>query len=108
MLFAFLRNLDHLSPLCLKCGIHKSIIDPVHLTKLYDVLDEYLKKILKKRISIKLDGYCLPRAVFNGIKRKGFLFGYSSYKQLLQEAIFDITFNDLYLDCIADSKETII
>ena len=34
--------------------------------------------------------------------------GYSSYKQLPQEAIFDITYNDLSLDLIADSKENII
>ena len=34
--------------------------------------------------------------------------GYSSYKQLPQEAIFDIIYNDLSLDWIADSKENII
>ena len=62
---------------------------------------------LKTRISIKPDGHCLSRAVFNGIKRKRFLVGYSSYKQLLREAIFDLTYNDLYLDWIADSKGNI-
>ena len=67
-----------------------------------------LSNFLKKRIIIKPDGHCSPRAVFNGIKRKGFLAGYSNYKQLLREAIFDITYNDLYLDWIADSKENII
>ena len=63
---------------------------------------------LKTRISIKPDGHCLSRAVFNGIKRKRFLVGYSSYKQLLREASFDLTYNDLYLDWIADSKGNII
>ena len=77
-----------------KCGTHKSV---------NDVLDEYPSNFLKKRISIKPDGHCLPRAVFNGIKRKGFLVGYSNYKQLLRH-----TYNDLYLDWIVDSKENII
>ena len=61
-----------------------------------------------KRISMKPDGHYLPRAVFNGIKRKGFLVGFSNYKQLFREASFDITYNDLYLDWIAYSKENII
>ena len=86
-----------------KCGTHKSVTDSIHLSKLYDVLDEYPSNFLKKRISIKPDGHCLPRAVFNGIKRKGFLVGYSNYKQLLRH-----TYNDLYLDWIVDSKENII
>ena len=107
-LFVFLRHPDHLLSFCLKCGIHKSITDSRQLSKLCDVLDEHLNNFLKKRISIKPDGYCLPRAVFNGIKRNGFLVGYSNYKLLLREAIFGITFNDLYLDWIADSKENII
>ena len=80
----------------------------MRLSKLYDVLDEYLNNILKKRISIKPDSHWLPRAVFNAIKRTGFLVGYSSNKQLLREAIFDITYNDLYLDWIADPEENII
>ena len=41
------------------------------------------------------------------MKRKGFFVGQSSCKQLLQEAIFDITYNDLYRDWIVDSKEII-
>ena len=57
---------------------------------------------------MKPDGHCLPQVVFNGIKRKWFLVGFSNYKQLFQEAIFDITYNDLYLDWIAYSKENII
>ena len=108
MLFAFLKHPDHLSPFCLKCRTHKSITELLRLPKLYDVLDEYLNNFLKERISIKPDSHCLPQAVFNGIKRKGFLVGYSNYKQLFREAIFDITYNDLYLDWIADSKEIII
>ena len=38
--------------------------------------------------------------------KEGFLIGYSSYKQLLREAISDISFNDLYKDWISESKET--
>ena len=54
---------------------------------------------------MKPDGHCLPRAVFNGIKRKRFLVGYSNSKQLLREAIFDTTYNGL--DQTTDSKENI-
>ena len=76
----------------------------------YTYLDFAMSLMNKVRIrtSVKPDGHSLPRAVFNGIKRKGFLVGYSNYKQLLQEAIFDMTYNDLYLDWIADWKENII
>ena len=79
----------------------------MHLSKLCNVLEEYLNNFLKKRKSIKPDGHCLLQAVCNGIKWKGFLVGDKIYKQL-REAIFDITYKDLCLPLIADSKENII
>ena len=60
---------------------------------------------MKKRIQIKPDGNCLPRAVFNGLKRKGFLPDHYNYKELFRDAISDIKFNDIYSTWMSDSKE---
>ena len=72
LLFAFLTHPIRLSPFRLKCGINKNIPDSLNTPKLCDLFDEHLNNFLKKWISIKPDGYCLPQAVFNSPKENDF------------------------------------
>ena len=58
---------------CVKRGVFASIQELEVVAELYGVSDGYLSDYRKKRIQIKPDGHCLPRAVFNISKRKGFL-----------------------------------
>ena len=58
---------------CVKRGVFAIIQELEGIAELYRVSDGYLSGYMKKRIQIKPDGHCLPRAVFNGLKRKGFL-----------------------------------
>ena len=62
---------------------------------------------MKKRIQIKPNGYCLPSAVFNGLKRKGFLPDQYNYKELFRNAISGIKYNDIYSTWMSDSKEEV-
>ena len=57
-------------PFSLKCGVKNSISESDNLQRQYQILDHYLNNLLKKRILIESDGDCLPRAVFNRMKRK--------------------------------------
>ena len=66
-------------------------------------MDTYLSVLGKKRLQIKADGHCLPRAVFTGMKKKHLLPKYLSYKQIFREAIKEINMTDKYIDFIADT-----
>ena len=81
---------------CVKCGVLASIQELEGVTELYRVLNGYLSDYMKKRKQIKPDGHCLLRAVFNGLKRKGFFPDHYYYKELFRDAISDIKYNDIY------------
>ena len=57
---------------CVKCGAFASIQELEGVAELYRVSDGYLSDYMKKRIQIKPDSHCLPRAVFNGLKKRLF------------------------------------
>ena len=63
------------------CGVFTSIQELEGVAEFYRVSDEYLRDYMKKRIQINPDGHCLPRAVFNGLKRKGFLSDHHNYRE---------------------------
>ena len=92
---------------CVKCGVFASIQELEGGAESYRVLDGYLSDYMKMRIQTKPDGHCLPRAVFNGLKRKGFLPDYHNYKELFRDAISDIKYSDIYSTWMSDSKEEI-
>ena len=62
----------------------------------------------KKRLIIKGDGHCLPRAVFTGMKRKNLLPTYMSYKQIFREAIQEIKCTDKYLGYITNPDTYVV
>ena len=66
---------------CVKRGVFAIIQELEGIAELYRVSDGYLSGYMKKRIQIKPDGHCLPRAVFNGLKRKGSLPDHHNYKE---------------------------
>ena len=66
---------------CVKCGVFASIQELEGVAELYRVSDGYLSDYMRKRIQIKPDGHCLLRAVFNGLKTKGFLPDHYNYKE---------------------------
>ena len=75
---------------CVKCSVFASIQELDGVAELCRVLDGYLSDHMKKRIQIKPDGHCLLWAIFNGLKRKGFLPNHHTYKELFRDAISDI------------------
>ena len=92
---------------CVKCGVFASIQELEGVAELYRVLDGYLSDYMKKRMQIQPDGHCLQRAVFNGLKRKGFLPDHYNYKELFRDVISDIKYNDIYSTWMSDSKEEV-
>ena len=66
---------------CLQCGVFASIQELEGVAELYRVSDDYLSDYMNKRIQIKPDGHRLLRAVFNGLKTKGFLHDHHNYKE---------------------------
>ena len=66
---------------CVKCGVFASIRELEGVAELYRVSDGYLSDYVNKRIQIMPDDHCLPWAVFNGLKRKGFLPDHRNYKE---------------------------
>ena len=71
-MYVVFRHSGAMKAFCVKCGVFASIQELEGVAELYRVFDGYLSDYMKKRIQIKPDGHCLPRAVFNGLKRKGF------------------------------------
>ena len=69
-------------PFCLRCGVNESIPSHADMASSYGIIDKHLDTIGKSRSKIKPDGFCLPRAVFSGLKRKGLLQSYTTFKQL--------------------------
>ena len=92
-----------MNPFCLRFGVNASIQNSVNLQTKYNTMDTYLSVLGKKRLQIKADGHCLPRAVFTGMKKKNLLPKYLSYKQIFREAIKEINMTDKYIDFIADT-----
>ena len=72
-----------------------SLADNEVTKKKNDDMNTYLKFSKKKRIPIKGDGHCLPRAVFRGAKQLNILsdLEYIKYSQLLNVVIDDIKNN---------------
>ena len=68
------------------------------------MLDDHYKILGKRRITVKGDGHCLPRAVFSSLKRKNLLPDISSYKELLQQAVNEVKKQD-YAIWLNDGKE---
>ena len=95
-------------PFCLICGVKNSILESNNLRRQYQILDDYLNNLLKKRILIKPDGHCLPRAVFNEMNRKNLLPQYSNYKELFRKASFANAHNEICKFWITESKETVL
>ena len=62
---------------------------------------------MQKRVQIKPGGYCLQRAVFNGLKRKGFFPDHYIFKELFRNVISDNKYNDIYSTWISDLKEEV-
>ena len=93
-----------MKPFCVKCGIAESIQTNDDLVKRYKILDDHYKILGKRRITVKGDGHCLPRAVFSSLKRKNLLPDISSYKELLQQAVNEVKKQD-YAIWLNDGKE---
>ena len=75
----------------IKCGVFASIVELEGVAELCRVSGEYLSDYMKKKVQIKHDGHCLPRAVFNG-----FLADHDIYKELYRVAISEIKYNNIY------------
>ena len=58
-----------MKPFCLMCGVSASIKSKEELAKKYEILDCQLEFVQKRRMHIKPDGYCLPRAIFTALKK---------------------------------------
>ena len=106
-LYVVFRHSGAMKAFCVKYGVFASIQGLEGVAELYRISDGYLSDYMKKRIQIKPDGHCLPRAVFNGLKRKGFWSDHHNYKELFRDAIFDIKYNDIYRTGMSDSKEEV-
>ena len=106
-MYVVFRDSGAMKAFCVKCGVFASIQELEGVAELYRVFDGYLSDYMKKRIQIKPDGHCLPRAVFNGLKRKGFWSDHHNYKELFRDAISDIKYNDIYRTGMSDSKEEV-
>ena len=70
--YVVFRHSGAMKAFCVKCGVFASIQGLECVAELYRVSDGYLSDYMKKRIQIKPDSHCLPRAVFNGLKKKVF------------------------------------
>ena len=59
--------------------------------------------LVQKRLQIKIDRHCLPRAMFTGMKKKNLLPNYLFYKQILCETAKETKLTDKYIIFIADT-----
>ena len=75
---------------CSTCGVAASNKFQQELQETNNQTDKNLKDAGKRRVKNTADGHCLPRAIFNGCKRKDLLFQFVTYKQLLKESINSI------------------
>ena len=78
---------------CVQCGVAESVKTDAEVKRAYEDMDTYLKFLRKKRIQVKGDGHCLPRAVFRGAKHHNLLPEYVKYSSLLKEAVDQIKLN---------------
>ena len=92
---------------CVRCGVLESIKSDLELREQYDSMDAYLKSSRKKRISVRGDGHCLPRAVFRGAKSINFIPNLITYSALLKAAANKIKsdFNK-YIGFITETEES--
>ncbi|XP_066936070.1 uncharacterized protein [Clytia hemisphaerica] len=95
---------EEMKPFCIKCGIAESIQNNEDLRKRYKLLDDHYESLGKRRIVVKPDGHCLPRAVFSSLKRVNLLPDINSYKELLHQAIKEVK-KEEYAIWVNGSKE---
>ena len=91
---------------CLKCGISESVKSDDEVQKRYDDMDIYLKFQRKRRIPIKGDGHCLPRAVFRGAKYLNLLPCYEKVSDLLFAVVEEIKTDIASYSAVIKSKES--
>ena len=58
-----------MKPFCLTCGVFASIKSQEDLVKKYQILDCQLESVQKRRMPVKPDGHCLPKAIFTTLKK---------------------------------------
>ena len=58
-----------MKPFCLMCRVSASIKSQEDLAKKYQILDCQSESVQKRRMLIKPDGHCLPRAIFTALKK---------------------------------------
>ena len=92
---------------CTNCGVKASIDFDKYLKSAYTSLEEKLNLANKKRVAIRGDGHCSPRAVFHGCKSKDILTQYITYKTLLSAATASIQENwSDYCHVFTEDKES--
>ena len=92
---------------CLRCGIKESTLSDEYLVSSYRIIDKYLSRLGKCRTPIKRDGHRLPRAVLKGLKGRGQLNEFVTYKHLVRATVQEITgkSESLYFPWLVDDKE---